>query len=94
MRDLLRTRSDIITINSYSRTQRDEVFALDDKLNLTTDIEERAEIQRRIRMYSINVPIVSSVTFSNMRGHADNEYTVVNSDYDASLGLLINTDVI
>jgi CRISPR-associated endonuclease/helicase Cas3 len=94
MRDLLRTRSGIITINSYSRTHRDEVFALDDKLNLTTDIEERAEIQRRIRMYSINVPIVSSVTFSNMRGHADNEYTVVNSDYDASLGLLINTDVI
>jgi hypothetical protein len=93
MRDLLRTRSGLISINSFSQTHWDEVFRLDGELHSTTDLEERTEIQRQIRMYSINVPIVSSVTFSTMRGHNDNEYTVVNSDYDSNLGLLINTDV-
>jgi hypothetical protein len=94
MRDLLRTRSGLITISSYSRTHWDEVFRLDGLLGSTINVKERADIQRRIRMYSINVPIVSSVTFSNMKGHIDNDYVVVNSDYDSSLGLLINTDVI
>ena len=93
MRDLLRTRSGLISINSFSQTHWDEVFRLDGELHSTTDLEERTEIQRQIRMYSINVPIVSSVTFSTMRGHNDNEYTVVNSDYHSNLGLLINTDV-
>lgn len=91
MRDLLKTKSGILTINAYSRTHWDEVFRLDSELRLTPNIEERAEIQRRIRMYSINVPITSSVTFSNMSGHIDTEYTVVNTDYDTNLGLLINT---
>jgi hypothetical protein len=39
-------------------------------------------------MYSINVPITTSVEFDRRYGHNNNEYVIAEADYDPALGLL------
>ena len=90
MIELLRTRSGLLTINSYSRSHLEEILVLDKAISLTTNIEEKLELQRRIRMYSINVPVIKSVNFTNRTGNDDREYIIVEADYDPVLGLLID----
>jgi DNA-directed RNA polymerase subunit RPC12/RpoP len=90
MIELLRTRSGLLTINSYSRSHLEEILILDKQISLATNIEEKLELQRRIRMYSINVPVIKSVNFTNRIGNDDREYIIVEADYDPVLGLLID----
>ena len=95
MIELLRTRSGIMTLNAYSRSHWDEILNLDRQLNLAaTTIEQKYAIQRRIRMYSINVPVVRSAVFIRRNGYGDlTDYIVVESDYDRQLGLLLDGNV-
>ena len=91
MIELLRTRSGMMTINSYSRSHWDEILSLDRQLNLATTVEQKYSIQRQIRMYSINVPIVRSVIFNHRTGLGDEtDYTIVEADYDQQLGLVLD----
>lgn len=90
MIELLRTRSGLLTINSYSRSHLKEILALDKEISCTTRIEKRFELQLMIRMYSINVPVIESVNFTNRSGNDDREYLIVEADYDPVLGLLID----
>lgn len=88
---LLRTRSGIMTINSYSRSHWGELLSLDRQLNLATTVEQKYSVQRQIRMYSINVPIVRSVIFNHRAGLGDEtDYTIVEADYDQQLGLVLD----
>jgi CRISPR-associated endonuclease/helicase Cas3 len=88
MMDLLRTRSGILTVNSYSRTHWEQIYELDERLCATENIEERSNIYAQIRMLSINVPVIKSVRFTPRQGHGDFEYMIVEADYDRNLGLL------
>ena len=45
---------------------------------------------KKIRTYSINVPLIKSVSLSYEMGKNDINYTVVQADYDPLLGLKIN----
>jgi hypothetical protein len=90
MIELLRTRSGLLTINSYSRSHWNEILNLDRAISSSSDIEEKSELQRQIRMYSINVPVIKSVNFTHKFGDDDREYVIVEADYDPSLGLLID----
>jgi hypothetical protein len=91
MIELLRTRSGMMTINSYSRSHWDDILSLDRQLNLATTVEQKYSIQRQIRMYSINVPIVRSVIFNHRAGLGDEtDYTIVEADYDQQLGLVLD----
>jgi CRISPR-associated endonuclease/helicase Cas3 len=88
MMELLRTRSGILTTSAYSRTHWDQINNLDGILYSTDNVDERSRIYRKIRMFSINVPITKSVRFSPKKSHGDFEYLVVEADYDSELGLL------
>jgi CRISPR-associated endonuclease/helicase Cas3 len=90
MIELLRTRSGLLSINSYSRSHLEQILTLDKEISLATNIEEKLELQRRIRMYSINVPVIKSVKFTNIIGNDDREYIISEADYDPSLGLLVD----
>jgi CRISPR-associated endonuclease/helicase Cas3 len=90
MIELLRTRSGLLTINSYSRSHLQDILALDKQISLTMNIEEKLQLQRRIRMYSINVPVIKSVNFTNINGNDDREYIIAEADYDPDLGLLVD----
>jgi hypothetical protein len=90
MIELLRTRSGLLTINSYSRSHWNEILDLDSAISSVSNIEEKIELQRQIRMYSINVPVTKSVTFTHKFGDNDREYVVVEADYDPTLGLLMD----
>ena len=83
-------RSGLLTVNSYSRSHWNEILNLDRAISSSSDIEEKLELQRQIRMYSINVPVIKSVNFAHRFGDDDREYVIVESDYDTSLGLLID----
>jgi CRISPR-associated endonuclease/helicase Cas3 len=95
MIELLRTRSGIMTINAYSRRHWDEILNLDRQLNLAaTTTEQKYAIQRQIRMYSINVPVVRSAVFIRRKGYGDLiDYIVVEADYDKQLGLLVDNNI-
>ena len=45
MIELLRTRSGLLTINSYSRSHLEEILILDKQISLATNIEEKLELQ-------------------------------------------------
>lgn len=87
--ELLRTRSGILTINAYSRTHIIEIEKLDNLINETEDINKRYQLFQKIRMYSINVPLIKSVKLSTKMGKKDTKYIVVEADYDSDLGLKI-----
>lgn len=91
---LLRTRSGIMTINAYSRSHWDEILNLDRQLSLaTTTTEQRYALQQRIRMYSINVPVVRSAVFIRRNGYGDlTDYMTVEADYNRQLGLLLDNN--
>jgi CRISPR-associated endonuclease/helicase Cas3 len=90
MIELLRTRSGLLTINSYSRTHLERILSLDRAISSVKEesIEKKLDLQRQIRMYSINVPVVESVKFTHVPGMDDREYVIVEADYDPRLGLL------
>ena len=88
MIELLRTRSGLLTINSYSRTHLEQILSLDRAISSATNIEEKLVLQCQIRMYSINVPVIESVKFTHKPGNDDREYVIVEADYDPVLGLL------
>jgi hypothetical protein len=90
MIELLRTRSGLLTINSFSRSHWNEILNLDRAISSTSDIEKKLELQLQIRMYSINVPVIRSVNFTHKFGDSDREYLIVEADYDPALGLLIS----
>jgi CRISPR-associated endonuclease/helicase Cas3 len=92
MIELLRTRSGIMTINAYSRSHWDEIQNLDRELNLqTSTTEQKYALQRQIRMYSINVPIIKSAVFRHTTGYGDLiDYTIVEANYDQQLGLILD----
>lgn len=92
MIELLRTRSGIMTLSAYSRSHWDEILNLDRQLNLAaTVIEEKYAMQRQIKMYSINIPVVRSAVFIRRSGYGDlTDYLVVEADYDKQLGLLLD----
>ena len=88
---LLRTRSGIMTISSYFRTHWDEILSLDKQLKDAISTEQKYFIQRQMRMYLINVPIIRSVVFNQRSGYEDLiEYTIVEANYDQQLGLLLD----
>ena len=84
---LLRTRSGLLTINSYSRSHWEEIVSLDKAISSAADIEKKLELQQQIRMYSINVPVIESMKFKSRFGENDREYIIVEADYDPTLGL-------
>ncbi|MGB7953426.1 MAG: hypothetical protein WCF23_05550 [Candidatus Nitrosopolaris sp.] len=90
MIELLRTRSGLLTINSYSRSHWEEILSLDRSISSTADIEKKLELQLQIRMYSVNVPVIVSVTFTHRSGNDDREYVIAEADYDPILGLSID----
>jgi hypothetical protein len=92
---LLRTRSGIMTINAYSRSHWDVILNLDRQLNHSaTTTEQKYAIQREIRMYSINVPIVRSAVFNRRNGYGDLvDYIIVEADYDRRLGLVLDNSI-
>lgn len=88
MMELLRTRSGIMTINAFSRSHWDQIYELDGILCSTDNVEERSNIYRQIRMFSINVPITRTVRFTPRQGQGELEYLIVEADYDDEIGLL------
>jgi len=56
-----------LTINAYSRTHIREIEKLDNLINETEDMTKRYHLFQRIRMYSINVPLIKSVKLSTKR---------------------------
>jgi len=91
MIELLRTRSGLLSINSYSRTHLERILNMDRAISSALDIEKKMDLQRQIRTYSINVPVIESIKFTHRPGTDDREYVIVEADYDPTLGLL--TDV-
>jgi CRISPR-associated endonuclease/helicase Cas3 len=91
MMELLRTRSGILTINAFSRSHWNQIYELDGILYSTDNVEERSNIYRQIRMFSISVPITKTARFNSRQGHGEFEYLLVEADYDDELGLL--TDI-
>ena len=86
---LLRTRSGLLTINSYSRSHWEDIVSLDKAISSAADIEKKLELQQQIRMYSINVPVIESMKFKSRFGENDREYIIVEADYDPTLGLFV-----
>ena|SRR5436309_6189201 len=89
MVELLRTRSGLLTIYSFSSSHWNEILNLDRAISSTSEIEKKLELQLQIRMYFINVSVIRSVNFTHMFGDNDREYLIVEADYDPTLGLLI-----
>ena len=86
---LLRTRSGIMTVNAISRSHWEDISNLDKQLCAASAPEKKYVIQRQLRMYSINVPILKSTTFTRRSGCGElSEYNIVEADYDQRLGLI------
>jgi CRISPR-associated endonuclease/helicase Cas3 len=92
MIELLRTRSGILTVQSYSDTHYDFIMELDKQLRLASGTNEKANIFRRIRGYGINVPMMRYTKFYKKPGESGAEYLFVKSTYDNELGLQIIHD--
>ena len=94
MQKLLRTRSGLVIANVYSRSHRDPISKLDDSLSLLTNIKDRTQLYRQIRLYSINVPLTSSTKLTQMESkhnsHNNMKYLIVEADYDKDIGLMID----
>ena len=90
MLKLLRTRSGILTVSAYSRTHWDIIEQLDNEIYNSNKTNQKYDLYRKIRTYSINVPLIKSVSLSYEMGKNDIKYTIVQADYDPLLGLKIN----
>jgi hypothetical protein len=93
MIDLLRTRSGILTVTAYSRTHWGRIRELDAAINSTADMKQKYSLLKKIRMYSINVPITRRVRLTHESGPENGtgrDYLVVEANYDPVLGLLFD----
>ncbi len=87
--ELLTTRNGIISIPAIPTKFRDEIVALQEKLNTTNDKVEKINIRREERKYLVNVPLIKDFSDKLYKEsiYGDN-FIFVNSEYDTELGLL------
>ena len=89
IRDLLQTRGgSIVSITAYVRDHWDNILQqIDQQIQNTTDVRQRELLFRQMRMYQINVPITSGFTLTPIQS-GDFTYTIVEANYDSTLGLV------
>jgi CRISPR-associated endonuclease/helicase Cas3 len=99
MIDLLKTRSGILTVTAYSRTHWNKIIEYERKISSipVNDTQQRYMLYLKLRMYSINVPVIKSIKLAHRSvnvGDDDNnnpkEYLIAEADYDSTLGLLVD----